>query len=231
MLALCVIEATPALAQIDRRIPRVAFDARAFTTGLSEDAITAADLGIVVELLPTRANRPGRRRARVHRPRRARSRSALAREWLLGRGKKQESDAEGDPVGEPVERRLQSFSPQVSLNFGQRDGWSYVSAGMGPMTYETFVGELPPVDGAAAPGHAQLWRRRSLVLRQPPRVLLRRALLPDEGRGPNRRHSRPCERAAAGALWGNCLQVTQTPAPQSGAARGVGVGPHATKRS
>ena len=150
MLALCVIEATPALAQIDRRIPRVAFDARAFTTGLSEDATTAGDLGIVVEQLPTRANGlvGG---AHVYIVRGERIALGIGAEWMLGRGKKQESDAEGDPVGEPVERRLQSFSPQVSLNFGQRDGWSYVSAGMGPMTYQTFVGELPPVDEPPRP--------------------------------------------------------------------------------
>ena len=144
-LALCIFGATPALAQIDRRIPVVAFDARAFSSGLNEDAITAEDLGISVEQLPTRAlGLVGGAHVYVVRGRKIAL--GVGGELMLGRGRTQDQDAQGEPVGEPVERRLRSLSPQVSLNFGQRGGWSYLSAGLGPMTYETFHGELPPAD-------------------------------------------------------------------------------------
>jgi hypothetical protein len=39
----------------------------------------------------------------------------------------------GDPNDPTVRTRVQGFSPQVSLNFGSRRGYSYVSAGIGRM--------------------------------------------------------------------------------------------------
>jgi hypothetical protein len=44
-------------------------------------------------------------------------------------------DDEGNEDGEEgptVQTRMSSFSPQVSLNFGKKDGWSYISVGLGP---------------------------------------------------------------------------------------------------
>lgn len=43
-------------------------------------------------------------------------------------------DAEPDPDAPTVRTRVKAFSPQVSLNFGSRRGYSYVSAGVGTMT-------------------------------------------------------------------------------------------------
>ena len=43
-------------------------------------------------------------------------------------------DAEPDPTDPTVRTRIKAFSPQVSLNFGSRRGYSYVSAGIGSMT-------------------------------------------------------------------------------------------------
>lgn len=45
------------------------------------------------------------------------------------RTEKAEDDTQ--PDGPTVETRFSALSPQVSLNFGGRDGWSYVSGGMG----------------------------------------------------------------------------------------------------
>jgi hypothetical protein len=39
-----------------------------------------------------------------------------------------------DPTDPTVRTRIKAFSPQVSLNFGSRRGYSYVSAGIGTMT-------------------------------------------------------------------------------------------------
>jgi len=33
-------------------------------------------------------------------------------------------------VAAPVRRRFRTFSPEISLNFGHRNGWSYISGGM-----------------------------------------------------------------------------------------------------
>lgn len=38
-------------------------------------------------------------------------------------------------VGEPVSERYTSFAPQVSLNFGNGNGWSYLSGGLGQSTW------------------------------------------------------------------------------------------------
>ena len=42
--------------------------------------------------------------------------------------------AEPDPTDPTVRTRIKGFTPQVSLNFGSRRGYSYVSAGIGTMT-------------------------------------------------------------------------------------------------
>ena len=41
---------------------------------------------------------------------------------------------EPDPTDPTVRTRIKGFSPQVSLNFGSRRGYSYVSGGIGTMT-------------------------------------------------------------------------------------------------
>lgn len=56
--------------------------------------------------------------------------------WLTARGSlTPDPPAEGTtppPVPPPeVSTRFTSFAPQVSLNFGRKHGWSYVSAGLG----------------------------------------------------------------------------------------------------
>jgi hypothetical protein len=48
-----------------------------------------------------------------------------------------------------VRQELKGLSGQVSLNFGDRNGWSYLSGGMGPVTFKSFLGETSPT--AAAP--------------------------------------------------------------------------------
>jgi hypothetical protein len=43
-------------------------------------------------------------------------------------------DEEPDPDEPTVRTRIKGFTPQVSLNFGSRRGYSYISAGIGTMT-------------------------------------------------------------------------------------------------
>lgn len=42
-----------------------------------------------------------------------------------------EEDSNTPPTGPTVTTRFRAFSPQASLNFGHRRGWSYLSAGIG----------------------------------------------------------------------------------------------------
>ena len=142
-IALSGLVAAPAFAQIDRRIPIAVFDARAFTTGLNADTTTAENLEIPVEDLPTRGL-GGVFGAHVYPLRRTSLALGLGGEFMFARGSNQPVNDAGRPVGDPVGRRLQSFSVLASLNFGHRDGFSYLTGGMGPLLYQTHIGEPPP---------------------------------------------------------------------------------------
>lgn len=50
-----------------------------------------------------------------------------------------------DPNGPTVRSRFTAISPQLSLNFGTGDGWSYLSGGLGSSRLSTFV------DGGSEP--------------------------------------------------------------------------------
>lgn len=134
----------PAAAQEQRPLPIVAADLRAFYTGLGQDPVTAGDLGVAPGDLPARGLGGV---AGVHLyPLRGRKMAlGIGAEGTIARGRAQQTDATtGEPVGEAIEQRLISISPQISLNFGHREGWSYLSAGMGRLSFETFEGALPP---------------------------------------------------------------------------------------
>ena len=50
----------------------------------------------------------------------------------LGRSTFSPPEANGVAVGRAVTQTFKSIAPQLSLNFGNGDGWSYLSAGLGP---------------------------------------------------------------------------------------------------
>jgi len=62
-------------------------------------------------------------------------------EMVVARRKRLPVDGAGEPIGAELTSRFFSFSPQVSANFGTRDGWSYISAGLGTGSFETFYSE------------------------------------------------------------------------------------------
>ena len=47
--------------------------------------------------------------------------------------------------------RLTAVSPQVSLNFGKRDGWSYLSGGIGWANFTTELQDDPFEDPESSP--------------------------------------------------------------------------------
>ena len=145
-LAGLLLVAGPAFAQQQQPLPIFAADLRGFYSGLGQDPVTAADLGVNPLELPARG--PGGVLGAHVYPLRGRSIAlGIGAEGMIARGRAQQTDpTTGDPIGLPIEQRLLSLSPQISLNFGHREGWSYLSAGMGRLSFETFKGDLPPAE-------------------------------------------------------------------------------------
>jgi hypothetical protein len=134
-----------AFAQQARPIAPFALDIRGVFGFLNADAITAADIGATTADL---AGHPMGVGGGVHLyPLRGRS-------WALGLGGEvlvagatQQNFDPIDPtiaLGPEVTRRFRSLSGQLSLNFGHRGGWSYLTAGMGPLQFDTFVSSATP---------------------------------------------------------------------------------------
>jgi hypothetical protein len=146
LLTIGLMATAPAHAQQQQPLPVFAADLRGFYSGLGQDPVTAADLGVNPLELPARGI-GGVVGMHIY-PLRGRAIAlGLGAEGMIARGRAQQQDATtGEPVGMPIEQRLVSLSPQISLNFGTRDGWSYLSAGMGRLSFETFQGALPPAD-------------------------------------------------------------------------------------
>jgi hypothetical protein len=143
LLLLGLLVSTPALAQTRQPIPPFVADVRGLFAGLGTDEVTGADLSIDPESLPGRGL-GGAVGITIYPIRRTGFALGVGGEGLLAWGSSQPVDAAGVPAGPPIERRLQSLAGQLSFNFGHRDGWSYLSGGMGPLLFETFIGDIPP---------------------------------------------------------------------------------------
>lgn len=138
--------ATPAAAQQPERLPFFVFDARGAFTVFKADPITAKDLGITAADLATHGfGIVGG--AHIYPLRRANWALGLGGELLLAGRARQRFGLLEEPLGPEVQRRLRNVSGQLSLNFGHRDGWSYLTAGMGPLSFDTFLTDTIP-DGA-----------------------------------------------------------------------------------
>jgi hypothetical protein len=60
---------------------------------------------------------------------------ALGGHLTLGRAQSSALNVENQPIRRAVMQRFTSVTPQLSLNFGTGDGWSYLSGGIGPATW------------------------------------------------------------------------------------------------
>jgi hypothetical protein len=135
----------PALAQQADPIAPIALDIRGVFGFLGADAVTASDIGAVTEDLASHAIGVG---GGLHFfPIRGRSWAfGLGGDVFLAGRTKQRFDLIDPtlPAGPEVQRRFRSLSGQLSLNFGHRRGWSYLTAGMGPVQFDTFVASTVP---------------------------------------------------------------------------------------
>jgi hypothetical protein len=131
-----------------RPIGLFAADARVALPSFGQDAGTAVQLGVSQE------NLPGRGcgfvlGAHVYPLRMGAATLGLGGEITRARASKTlEPFEDGGPAGPTVRTRFESISPQVSLNFGAREGWSYISAGIGWTRLSTEREDLvaPPLD-------------------------------------------------------------------------------------
>lgn len=149
VLCLLLAGADEVAAQPPEPIGPLVVNVRGSLARLKAEPPVADALGVATAALPTRGLGPS---AGVHwyPLRRGRVTLGVGGELVLarGRGTAEETDT---IVGRPaVTTRFSDVSPQISLNFGTNDGWSYISGGIGRARLTTESDALPPFDGSAA---------------------------------------------------------------------------------
>jgi hypothetical protein len=139
----------PAAAQEPEKEPigRFAADVRIALPRFPDDASTATALGVTTEHLPSRGlglaagvNFYPARLGKVS--------LGIGGEWLVfSRGSETlDPETAGAASGPTVTTEFSVLSPQISLNFGSRNGWSYLSGGIGWAAFTTELKELPVAD-------------------------------------------------------------------------------------
>ena len=151
-VALCV--AAPALAQAppqaparpapDNRIPIAVIDARGVFARLGQDPVTAA--GLYTSALAMSSKAFGLAGGATVYPWRGKSMAfGVGAEGILARNSFEPIDtATNKPGGTVYNRRLSSASAQLSMNFGHKLGWSYVTLGYGPTSFQSYLAKLTP---------------------------------------------------------------------------------------
>ena len=115
-----------------------------------EDPNIAAGLGVTTQNIPTRGFGlvAG---AHVYPFRLGRVAVGLGGEVLVSRASRTLGPpVEDGPDGPTVKTRFSALSPQVSLNFGASEGWSYVSGGMGWSRFSVRLSEDAPASATQA---------------------------------------------------------------------------------
>ena len=118
-------------AQEREPLPKVAVDAHVATSKFPRDPTVATALGVTTD------NMPGRGLGlaagiHVYPGRMGKVTLGLGAQLLVTRASKTlEPTTETGADGPTVDARFSAFSPQVSLNFGGPEGWSYISGGIG----------------------------------------------------------------------------------------------------
>jgi hypothetical protein len=149
LLSFALLPATPAFAQQNERLPPLVLDVRGAIATLKQSTTTAASLSgltslqIVPQDLPAHALGLS---GGVHfYPVRLENFAfGIGGDLLLEHASQQQTDSKGAPTGVEVDRRLQSVSGQITLNFGHRQGWSYLTVGLGQVAFDTYLKDDVP---------------------------------------------------------------------------------------
>jgi hypothetical protein len=141
---LAIVSSSSALAQPRDKEPIEWFaaDARAALPRFKDDELIADAIGVTTDNLPTWGL--GLVVGAHLYPVRGKVSLGLGGEMLWSRARRtpEPAVAGGEP-GPTVNTRFRSISPQVSLNFGSRRGWSYLSGGIGWVDFTTELEEFP----------------------------------------------------------------------------------------
>ena len=125
-------------------------DVRGSLARFKADAGVASALGVTADNLPTRGL-GGAVGAHWFPFRMRRVAFGLGGELMFARDSRTKAPAsETAPEGPTVSTRYTAMAPQISLNIGHRDGWSYVSAGLGRARLTAERDDLPFADDGAA---------------------------------------------------------------------------------
>jgi Outer membrane protein beta-barrel domain len=152
LLSIALLLPTAAVAQTAEPIGPFVADLRVVMPRFKEDVSVATALGVASTNLPTRGLGisggvhwyPVRMGRLVT--------LGIGGEILISRGRNTaEPETESGPGGPTVKTRFSSVSPQVSLNFGKRQGWSYLTGGFGWAGFRTELETSPVADGASGP--------------------------------------------------------------------------------
>jgi len=148
LTCLVLAAASPALAQTtppvaakpapDNRIPFVVLDGRGVLARIGTDARTATELGVAeLDLSPKSFGVTAG--AHVY-PWRGKSMAlGIGGETIFAQSSFEPLDPKTNkPGGKVYNRRLSAMSAQLSLNFGHKAGWSYITAGFGPLVFATY---------------------------------------------------------------------------------------------
>lgn len=127
-------------------IPKFVVDARGVVPRFKQNTTISEGLGVSTANLPTRGL--GYIVGAHWYPLRAGVVTfGIGAEWMDSRASRTLDPTPPSTTPSPtVNARLSAFSPQVSLNFGKQNGWSYFSGGMGRSTYTTEREDAPLPD-------------------------------------------------------------------------------------
>ncbi len=115
---------------------------------LGQSEQTAASLGVNPSQLPGRGLGISAG-AHIYPIRRRGWALGVGGEWLYSTAHADIIPVDDTTPARTMARRFESLSAHVSLNFGHRDGWSYLSGGIGPLAFDTWD-DVDSPDGARA---------------------------------------------------------------------------------
>jgi hypothetical protein len=127
-------------------ISRFVADARVAFPKFKDDPAIAAGIGVTVPNLPTRALGlvVG---AHLYPARLGVVTFGVGGEMLVARrGHTIDTGTDAAPAETTVNSRFSALSPQISFNFGSRNGWSYISGGIGWSTFTAERADAPLPD-------------------------------------------------------------------------------------
>jgi hypothetical protein len=140
--------AANATAQQPAPIGRFVIDARGSLARFKADGSVATALNVTTDNLPTRGLGID---AGVHwyPLRKGKVTFGLGGELLVARDSRMADTTDPAVTSPRVTTRFSSVSPQVSLNFGTGDGWSYLSGGLGLASLTSERADAPFTDDAS----------------------------------------------------------------------------------